>query len=181
MSALAQLGEHGWRVVAYTESDASIAAARLVRMGFSGIVTRVFGRASSPPALNREWSLVDIPSRMPINVDLVPHADLKPNPCGLRDIAARCGTPLWRTVYVGDNLWKDVAMARPLGVHTVWAAYGVQRLPEHSALVDSVAPWAPADLATERAATAASVRPDVTIDTPRQLVEAVLTAPAVAG
>lgn len=174
LTTLAQLNAQGWRVVAYTESDASITAARLVRMGLASVVSRVFGRASSPPPLTRQWNLVDIPGRMPIAVDLVPRADLKPNPCGLRDIAGRCGTLLERTVYVGDSLWKDVAMARSLGVRTVWAAYGAPRLPHHAELI---AYWSPADVARERSTTLATARPDVTVHEPRQLVDAVLGAP----
>jgi phosphoglycolate phosphatase len=177
LPTLVQLGEQGWRVVAYTESDASITAARLLRMGLAGVVQCVFGRASSPPALTRQWNLVEIPTRMPIAVDLIPRDDLKPNPCGLRDIAARCGMPLDRTVYVGDNLWNDVAMARVLCVRTVWAAYGTRRLPNHTKLVEAVAHWSPADVETERNTTVASARPDFTINDPRELAEAVLAAP----
>jgi phosphoglycolate phosphatase len=178
LPTLAQLSTQGWQVVAYSESDASITAARLMRMGFSSVVSRVFGRASSPPALTRQWNLVDIPTRMPIAVDLVPRADLKPNPCGLHDIAVRSGMPLERTVYVGDNLWQDVAMARSLGVQSVWAAYGAKRLPQHTELIESVAHWTPADVASERNTTTATARPDFTVDDPRQLADAVLSATA---
>lgn len=181
LSTLVQLGEQGWRVVAYTESDASITAARLMRMGLAGVVSCVFGRTSSAPALTRQWNLVEIPTRMPIAVDLIPREDLKPNPCGLRDIAVRCGMSLDRTTYVGDNLWNDVVMARSLPVRTVWAAYGTRRLAQHSELVDAVAPWTRADVETERTTTVAAARPDFTINDPRQLADAVLAAPVAVG
>jgi phosphoglycolate phosphatase len=172
LATLAQLGEQGWRVVAYTESDASIAAARLVRMGFSGVISRVFGRASSAPAIHRDWSLVEIPARLPIAVDVVPRADLKPSANGLRDIAARCNTPLWRVAYLGDSLRDDVAMARGLGVRAMWAAYGATPLPQQRALLDAIVPWATA-AAVDQAAVA-SAHPDAVVHRPRQLAEAVL-------
>jgi phosphoglycolate phosphatase-like HAD superfamily hydrolase len=60
--SLARLSEKGWQIVAYTESDATVTATRLARMGFTGVVTQVFGRAPFAHPTRREWALVDVPA-----------------------------------------------------------------------------------------------------------------------
>jgi FMN phosphatase YigB (HAD superfamily) len=180
-ASLIRLAENGWRVVAYTESDAAIAACRLSRMGLAGVIPRVFGRAPLSTPTRREWTLVEMPTRLAIAIDHVPRADLKPNPGGLHDIVARCDTPLWRTVYVGDNRWTDIAMAQRLGVRALWAEYGTTRRREHVELLARVTQWSPNDASEERASSTDTVTPDVTLRTASDLVDAVAAMPAAMG
>ena len=126
---LTGLALRGVQVVAYTESDAAIAAARLTRLGLAGVIRKVFGRATSHTGARREWSLVPLAARSPIAIDVIPQQDTKPNPLGLRSILARCGVDSAHAVYVGDDVATDIAMARPLGVRAFWAAYGAERQP----------------------------------------------------
>jgi phosphoglycolate phosphatase-like HAD superfamily hydrolase len=170
--ALVRLTENGWRIVAYSESDAAVTAARLCRMGLAGVIPRVFGRAPFSAPVRREWSLVEMPARLPIAIDHVPRADMKPNPAGLRGIVSRCGGTTSRTVYAGDNLRKDIAMAQRLGVRALWAKYGTTRHTEHADLLASVGHWSPADVLQEREAAMSNITPDATLETASELAHA---------
>ena len=171
--ALTQLAERGHHVVAYTEGDVSIAATRITRLGLAGVIRRVFGRPPLPASREPAWCTVGIARNVPMTVDFIPREDNKPNPLGLRTILAQCGTPVSRSVYVGDNLWKDVAMAHTLGVGAFWARYGTVRNPEHVALLERVAHWTVSAVSEERRTTPDTVRPDAVLETPLDLPDAV--------
>jgi phosphoglycolate phosphatase len=174
--ALVRLNSLGWRIVAYTESDAAVTATRLTRMGLAGLIPRVFGRApfSAP---RREWALVQVPARVPIAIDQVPRHDMKPNPAGLRSIVLRCGGELAHTVYAGDSLVNDVVMAQRLGVRAVWAQYGTKCRAEHVELLDRVAYWSTADVAEERAPKPETHTPDAVAADGGGLFEAIAAVP----
>jgi FMN phosphatase YigB (HAD superfamily) len=171
--ALTQLAEQGHVVVAYTEGDVSIAATRLARLGLAGVIRRVFGRAPLPTSAEPSWCTVGTLRNCPIAVDFIPREDSKPNPTGLRTIISLSDASPLNTVYVGDNLWKDVVMAQRLGVTAVWARYGTTRDPEHVALLGRVAHWSARDLGAEQKVTADSVTADVVLDDPRELPDAI--------
>ena len=63
-------------------------------------------------------------------------------------------------------------------MRALWAAYGTERRPDHAALVNALAHWSPADVASERAASAHSVTPDATLSSARELADAVVATPA---
>jgi phosphoglycolate phosphatase len=171
--ALAELAGQGHAIVAYTEGDVAIAATRLTRLGLAGVIRRVFGRPSLPLAPEPAWCMLGTQRHCPIAVDFIPRDDSKPNPAGLRTIVARCGASIHQAVYIGDNLWKDVVMAKRLGVSSIWARYGTARNPADMALLEQVAHWNPRATAVERQATAESVSPDVVVDHARELVAAI--------
>jgi phosphoglycolate phosphatase len=170
---LGELTATGHGVVAYTEGDASIAATRLARVGLAGSIRRVFGRPSLPAAPRADWCTVNIARNCPIAVDFIPREESKPNPTGLRTIIAMCGSSPQNTVYVGDNLFKDVAMARVLGAGAMWARYGAARDPAHQAMLDRVAHWTPEAVVRERSVSLESVTPDAVLDDPRELTQAI--------
>lgn len=172
-AALVRLHEQGCVIVAYTEGDATIAAARLARLGLAGVIRCVFGRPPSTGALDPSCSLVTTLRGGPIAVDFIPREDAKPHPAGLRSIIARLGGVPHRTIHLGDNLWKDVSMARMLGVPAFWARYGTRRVPEHVQLLERVAHWSAGDIALERRVTPATAPPDVTLDDAAELADAV--------
>jgi phosphoglycolate phosphatase len=172
--ALVQLAEQGHTVVAYTESDVSIAATRLARLGLAGVIRRVFGRTPLPAASVSSWGLAGGTRSGPIAVDFIPREDNKPNPAGLRTIVAMCDASPHNTVYIGDNLWKDIVMAQRLGACAMWARYGTSRDRAHTALLQRVAHWTPDATAAERSATPETVTPDVVLDDPRELPRAVV-------
>jgi phosphoglycolate phosphatase len=171
--ALTELTEEGYRVVAYTDGDVSIAAARLARLGLAGVIRRVFGRAALPPSPDASWCLVGSTKHCPIAMDFVPRDDTKPNPAGLATILTQCGVAPNDAVYVGDHLLKDIAMAKATGTRAFWARYGTVRNPEHVALLERVAHWSAADVAAERNLKSSTIAPDATLDDPRELCDAV--------
>jgi phosphoglycolate phosphatase len=180
--ALTELAEQGHTIVAYTEGDVSIAAARVARLGLAGSIRRVFGRHPLPAAAQPKWCMVGVTKNGPIAVDFIPREDSKPNPTGLRTIICRCGGSTHTTVYVGDNLWKDVMMAQTLGVPAMWARYGTHRDPAHAQLLDKVAHWHPQSVSTERKTTVANVTPEAVLDTaldlPREIARRALSVAA---
>jgi phosphoglycolate phosphatase len=177
--ALAAIAERGIPIVAYTESDAAVTAARLTRMGLAGVIRIVFGRAAASTATHHDWSLITPPARSSIAIDLVPQEDAKPSPLGLRQILGRCAVPADLAVYVGDHLWNDVAMAQRLGVRALWAAYGAARQAEHLDLLHRVAHAAGADLRGPLD-THVAVQPQAALDRPLDLLDHVGHAAAFA-
>ena len=171
--ALTELAERGHVVVAYTEGDASIAAGRLARLGLAGTIRAVFGRTPLPPGDRPTWSMVAASRNCPISMDFIPREDSKPNPTGLRTIIAMCAASPQNTVYVGDNLFKDVVMAQRLGAGAVWARYGAERRADDLALLERVAHWTPQAVTQERQTTLSTVTPDVVLDAARDLPSAI--------
>nr|WP_246712276.1 MULTISPECIES: HAD family hydrolase [unclassified Rhizobium] len=80
-----------------------------------------------------------------------PTGELKPNPRVLLDIVKAVGAKVDRCAYVGDSLFKDVAMARDVGIFDIHAKYGEsQRRPEYD-LLRQVSHWTEADVQREKA------------------------------
>lgn len=146
--ALARFRDAGVRVVAYTESPASCTARRLASLGLDTAIDRLYARADTA-----SW-LTEACSARPVRRDR-----LKPNPDVLHEILADEQVPADRAVYVGDNLWKDVAMAQRAGVHAAWAAYGSVRHPADEALLARLCHWTAEQGSAERSA-ARDVRPE---------------------
>ena len=167
--SLGALAQDGHVVVAYTEGDVAIAATRIARLGLAGVIRRVFGRPPLPAARQPAWSTIGVIRHGPIGKDFIPREDSKPNPTGLRTIMAQCQSAAHTTLYVGDNLWKDVVMAQALGVSAVWARYGTARDAEHVSLLERVAHWNRHDVSREQSATLQTVTPDDVVDDPRDL------------
>jgi hypothetical protein len=79
-----------------------------------------------------------------------PAGELKPNPKVLLDIIKAEGVSIDSCAYVGDSLFKDVAMARDVGVLDIFAKYGVsQQKPEYS-LLQRVSHWLEDDVLREK-------------------------------
>lgn len=110
----------GARVAAYTESHRGHTLRRLTLLGLADLV------------------------------DIVYSDQRKPDPATLQTIASEARTEPGRMLYVGDNLWKDVAMAERAGVHAAWARYGTRRSPDAEAWLERLCHWTPSDTAAER-------------------------------
>jgi FMN phosphatase YigB (HAD superfamily) len=174
-TALRTLAERGCRIAAYTENDAHVAAARLAQLGLGGVIDRVYGRVTSMPFTEASWLLAQTPEVCPIDVRGIPREWNKPRPEGLQSIFDDYRVPAAHGCYAGDNLWKDVAMARRAGTHACWARYGTVRTAADQALLARVAHWRPQDVAVERAASQETIHPDVTLDRAIDLCDAVLS------
>jgi len=79
-----------------------------------------------------------------------PDGEVKPNPKILLEIISDLGASVEETVYVGDNILKDVLMAQQAGVTDVHALYGAsQHKPEYE-LLRKVTHWTPEMVERER-------------------------------
>ncbi|WP_322994036.1 HAD family hydrolase [Castellaniella sp.] len=149
----------GTKIVAYTESMGFYSAYRLKRFGLDGVIDVLFSPEDhdTPAGVS-----VDKMRRLPdefyelqvTQVRHTPPGELKPNPRILLDIIKAVGAKAERCAYVGDSLFKDVAMARDVGVFDIHAKYGEsQRRPEYN-LLQRVSHWTEADVQREREITA---------------------------
>jgi phosphoglycolate phosphatase len=153
--ALERLRRAGTRVVAYTESPGSFTGHRLGLLGLDAF-DALYAREEEPC-----WS----GEAAHLRCETIPVARgaLKPDPRVLRGIASDARIPLDRVLFVGDNLCKDVAMARAAGARAAWARYGTARDAEADALLARLCHWTPEQARYERAA-AATVRADVVLE-----------------
>ncbi len=153
------LKRKGTKIVAYTELMGFYSAYRLKRFGLDGVIDVLFSPEDhdTPAGIS-----VDKMRRLPdefyelqvTQVRHTPPGELKPNPRILLDIIKAVGAKAERCAYVGDSLFKDVAMARDVGVFDIHAKYGEsQRRPEYN-LLQCVSHWTEADVQREREITA---------------------------
>lgn len=151
---LAGLRAGGVRIVACTESDGRVTAARLAALGLSPFVGTVFGPVTMCPAANREIRALvrraDVPT---LAVRVLPAGLRKPAADVLRLIVTECRARAASALSVGDHLARDVGMAADAGVPACWAAYGARRVDAEATLLDRVAHWTPEAVAPERALT----------------------------
>jgi phosphoglycolate phosphatase len=68
-----------------------------------------------------------------------------------------------QAIYVGDNLYKDVLMAKQAGVRGVHAAYGEAHRDSRYELLRDVTHWAPTDVDREKSAKQDGIQPDYTL------------------
>lgn len=154
--SLWSLKEKGTKLVAYTESMGFYSAYRLKRFGLDGVIDVLFSPEDHDVP---EGISVDTLRRLPdefyqlevTEVRHTPLGELKPNPSVLQEIMQAVGATADRCAYVGDSLFKDVAMAREVGAFDIHAKYGEsQGLPEYD-LLRHVSHWTEADVQRERA------------------------------
>lgn len=153
------LKKKGVQIVAYTESMRFYSAYRLKRFGLDGVIDYLFSpedhdlpQGITPSGMRR---LPDEFYELQVTeVRHTPPWELKPNPKVLLDIIRAVGAKPEKCAYVGDSLFKDVAMARDAGVFDVHAKYGEsQGKPEYS-LLQRVSHWTEEDVQREAVITA---------------------------
>jgi len=88
-----------------------------------------------------------------------PPGELKPNPQVLKDILRDVGADPETTIYVGDSLMKDVAMALEAGITGVWAKYGLAQHREEYELLRRVTHWTEEMVEREKTLKAQDVEP----------------------
>src|SRR5262249_46677835 len=79
-----------------------------------------------------------------------PKGEYKPNPHILNAILNKTGAEKRATIYVGDSLMKDVAMAQDASVRDVFAKYGVATHRDVYELLRAVTHWSDPDVAREK-------------------------------
>lgn len=145
----------GTKIIAYTESMGFYSAYRLKRLGLDGVIDVLFSpqdhELPAGVSVEKMRRLPDEFYELQVTeVRHTPKGELKPNSRVLLDIISSVGSKPDHCAYVGDSLFKDVAMARDTGVFDVHAKYGEsQRKPEYS-LLQKVSHWTEEDVQRER-------------------------------
>lgn len=163
-NTLTTVKESGALIVAYTESQAFYSESRLRKLGLDRLIHYLFSPpdhdlpAGLTPAQIRRYPASHYELEL-TETRSIHKGHVKPNPAVLRDILDEFKVHPSEVAYVGDKLFKDVAMAQRAGVHDVWAAYGESHSREEYELLKAVTHWSPAAVAKEQTATEDSVRP----------------------
>ena len=168
LTSLWQIKKKGTKIIAYTESMAFYSAYRLKRFGLDGVIDILYSPADHElpegVTLERLRSLPDDFYELQVTETRhTPPGELKPNPRLLNIILEETGAIKEETVYVGDSIFKDVAMAQAAGVADIHAKYGEgQRLPKYD-ILRRVSHWSEEDVQRERAILSQSVTPPTAI------------------
>ena len=146
MDTLIRLRERGTRLVAYTESMEFYSMIRMKKLGLDGVIDVLWSPADHPlPEGYERRHAFEITAQR-----FTPAGELKPNPKVLLDIIAAQGETPDATVYVGDNLLKDIAMAQSADVAGIYAAYGAAQETEGYACLKRVTHWTPEEVSREQ-------------------------------
>lgn len=163
LDTLAAIRAEGVPIVAYTESLAFYTSLRLRWFGLDRVIDVLYSPADHgfPPGI-RPDNIRKRPNEyyrlQHTRTSHTPPGLLKPEVDVLATIVDEMVSGPTQVVYVGDSLMKDVAMAQAVGVHDVWAKYGVAQHREGYDLLRRVSHWTQVDVERERAI---AERPDV--------------------
>lgn len=164
------LRDRGVMIAAYTESVAYWTEWRIRKTGLDGLIDVLYSAEDHdfPAGVSVDDIRMSADSEYGLRLTKhirLPLGVLKPNREILRSIIAHCGRTPAETVYVGDSIMKDVAMAQEVGAVDVWAKYGaVQHRAEYE-LLRRVTHWSTEDVEREKEiAKRPPVTPTFTLD-----------------
>ncbi|GGI42442.1 hypothetical protein GCM10010988_39050 [Cnuibacter physcomitrellae] len=136
----------GTKIVAYTESLEFWTRWRILRTETDGLLDAYYSSPDHDAPLGLDPSALRRFSDDSYQLQVTEHRHvargvLKPSSEVLSQIIADYGVSPEETVYVGDTLMKDIEMAQRVGVHDVWAKYGVNHADPRYGLLQSVSHW----------------------------------------
>jgi phosphoglycolate phosphatase-like HAD superfamily hydrolase len=160
-SSLWRIKNAGTKIIGHTESMRFYSAYRLKRFGLDGVIEILFSpKDHEMPAgvsLNQLRRFPDDFYELQVTKGMhTPPGELKPNPKVLADIIDTVGSSPDRCAYVGDSIFKDVAMAHEAGVFDVHAQYGESQKRPQLELLQRVSHWTEDDVRREAAIMARS-------------------------
>ncbi len=169
VDTLTGIAAAGGTIVGYTESMAYYTSYRISRLGLDGLLHYIYSPADHdiPANLNRDREELFQSEYKSLERTVhrnTPAGEVKPNPQILQDIVSDMGVSQSDAVYVGDSLFKDVAMAQHAGVDDVLAAYGEAHTRESYELLREVTHWTDEQVATERKLTRDEVTPSIVLE-----------------
>ncbi|PRP96460.1 HAD family hydrolase [Enhygromyxa salina] len=132
---LAMIRASGVPIVAHTEASTVNALFRVKRLGLTESIGRVYAADAGDGVESDDVELVAIPREI--------H---KPDPRILLEICNEYGVAPQRTLYVGDSISRDIAMAQQISMHAAWAAYGTRHDRHDWATLVRVSHWTQADV-----------------------------------
>lgn len=155
METLEAFKARGCQIVAYTESMAYYTVLRVKNLHLDGILDFVYSSTDHDIPSNgtageiHQYSAEYLKLKKTVHRD-IPAGELKPNPGVLRDIIRDVDALVNQTIYVGDNLMKDIVMAQNASVTDVLAKYGGAQRTEAYQLLRRVSHWTKKDVERER-------------------------------
>lgn len=155
METLEEIKARGCQIVAYTESMAYYTLLRVKNLHLDGLLDYVFSPSDHDTPLSgtageiHQYSSEYLAPKRTIHRN-IPLGELKPNPKVLLDIIVDVGASVNQTIYVGDNLMKDIAMAQSASVTDVLAKYGEAQQTEAYQLLRRVSHWTQKDVEREK-------------------------------
>lgn len=159
----------GCRIVGYTESMEFYSLYRIRNLGLDGLLDYVYTPPdhSLPEGLTRDAVRHHPPESYRLRHTEnrhTPQGELKPNPKLLSDIFSELGGNRETTIYVGDSLMKDVAMAQAAKVIDVWARYGTAQHRQEYELLRQVTHWTAEAVQKEKDLTQTEVKPHYVLE-----------------
>jgi len=169
---ITQIRDAGCGVVGYTEAILNNSIYRLAKLGVMDDFDAIYApasRADGHPDPSRQYDFEPYRDK----IHLLPDDHRKPDPTVLTEICAEYDADTAETLYVGDSMTRDVAMAKQAGVVAVWAKYGSKYDPTDWQKLVRVTHWTDEDVARERILKEelGEVRPDLEIESFPELLE----------
>lgn len=145
----------GASIVGYTESMAFYSNYRVRRLGLDGVFDVIFSPTDHdlPKGIDLEKMRKYPASHYQFKKTLHSHTskgELKPNKEILLSIVQAIQAQPKDCIYVGDSLFKDIAMARDAGISDAWAQYGVAQSTDAYTLLKEVTHWSDEDVEREK-------------------------------
>jgi FMN phosphatase YigB (HAD superfamily) len=125
---LKTLKSRGCMVVAYTESMEFYTMRRIKKLELDGLLDYVYSPPDHGKPTDHKRYYDDSHYTLQHTIQrFTPFGELKPNPHILKKIIQDEGINAItdKTIYIGDSLMKDIAMAQDAGVRDVYAKYGL--------------------------------------------------------
>ncbi|WP_327034604.1 HAD-IA family hydrolase [Micromonospora ureilytica] len=177
-STLQAVKATGCRIVGHTEAKDVNISSRARALGLESMLEAVYApRFVGPP---HPLGVDRRSTPAAIEVRVLPPTARKPNPDIARRIAEQLNVPPARCLYVGDNLNKDVVMAKRAGMVAAWARYGTHHNPELWRDLVALSHWDPTAVSEAESTGDDLTRfaPDVTLDAFHELRDHYTFAPA---
>ena len=163
----------GCGVVGYTEAVIENSLYRLRLLGVLEEIQLLYVPKSHTDEGHPDSAHQRIVDQYSHRVHFLPDAHRKPDPSVLSEICEAHRVSLLHTLYVGDSMTRDVAMAKGAGVHAAWARYGCAFNPGDWKKLVRVTHWTAEDVARETRLKEEyrDVRADVELDSFGELLE----------
>ena len=162
---LQEIRKIGCVVVGHTEAVAENSMHRLELLKLLKEVQCLYALRSSAPS-HPDPDRLAIEEKYKGSLYLLPSDHRKPDPAVLKDICFRHGVAVKDTLYVGDSIPRDVAMAKSAGARAAWARYGHRHDVDLWHRLVRVTHWSEADVVHEKQLQSAyqQVKPDIIMD-----------------
>lgn len=179
---LKAIRDTGALIVGFTESQSFYTSQRVRVFDFDGVLDYLYttedhglpSRDALRLARNRPDAFYELKKTA---VRVLPTHAKKPDAKLLRSILEDVGCVPSKAIYVGDNLHKDVLMAKQAGVLAAHAAYGESHRDSRYQLLVDVTFWTEEDVEQQRKLKVVDVRPDFQLHAFSELLNVVRFVP----